>query len=394
MWESVEKVLKDSQGLAAVNITELKEKWTKNKSKFVEIFGGEILVVDDDVKIKQDADTVIDYFLNLKYRASRWDNLDLLKFLDAQKSEVLYDNLVKVDFITADGKSIPKGSKFIKALKFFFSEEQKDALRRFQDDVSQYIQRSTIEGAFCLSVHPLDFLSISENTLGWSSCHSLDNERRFGNLNYIADNCTVVAYLKLKKADSSYGNITVPWNSKAWRTLLYFNPTKELIYFGKDYPYHSNGLRNYTLEACRKTFEKDYQHFMHTTEKDWAIKDNSKTFHFNDCLRSSSYHPQFCLTKEVLESENVEGISVGEPVKCIVCGQNHVTDLDTMVCDVCDPRMLCYHCDNPYSPNELIAVSNGDLFCECCYDRHVSACHECGKTFYNPEDHRLCSDCS
>ena len=73
-------------------------------------------------------------------------------------------------------------------------------------------------------MHPLDYLSLSENTYNWRSCHSLDGEYRAGNLSYMMDKSTVICYLK-SNDDVILSNFgpEVKWNSKKWRVLLYFS---------------------------------------------------------------------------------------------------------------------------------------------------------------------------
>ena len=46
------------------------------------------------------------------------------------------------------------------------------------------LQDVKVSGDLVLSVHPLDYLSISDNNHNWYSCHSLDGEYGAGNLGY------------------------------------------------------------------------------------------------------------------------------------------------------------------------------------------------------------------
>lgn len=83
------------------------------------------------------------------------------------------------------------------------------------------IQEDKVTGILCLSIHPLDYLSLSENTYNWRSCHALDGEYRAGNLSYMMDNTTVVCYLKGEdEAELPHFPAEVKWNSKKWRMLL------------------------------------------------------------------------------------------------------------------------------------------------------------------------------
>ena len=83
------------------------------------------------------------------------------------------------------------------------------------------LQEDKIEGTLCFSVHPLDFLSSSENTYNWRSCHSLDGEFCAGNLSYMADSATMICYLKSDKEEIlPRFPEDIPWNNKKWRVFL------------------------------------------------------------------------------------------------------------------------------------------------------------------------------
>ena len=88
-----------------------------------------------------------------------------------------------------------------------------------------------------MSVHPLDFLSLSENGHNWRTCHSLDGDYRAGNISYLLDDVTFIAYLKAQ--DNYYlpnFPTSIPWNSKKWRVLLHLSKDKNLLMAGKQYP--------------------------------------------------------------------------------------------------------------------------------------------------------------
>ena len=130
-------------------------------------------------------------------------------------------------------KDVKLGMKLVKAFKFF--EQDKVTLETIQNEASRLIQEDKIEGKLRVSVHPLDFLSASENTYNWRSCHALDGEYRAGNLSYMCDRSTVMVYLctedkkKLPRFPAS-----VPWYSKKWRMLLHFSDNWDMIFAGRN----------------------------------------------------------------------------------------------------------------------------------------------------------------
>ena len=91
-----------------------------------------------------------------------------------------------------------------------------------------------MSGDFCISIHPLDFLTSSVNTYNWRSCHALDGEYRAGNLSYMVDKSTIICYLKgANNAKLPMFPDDVPWNSKKWRVLIYVSDYWDLLFAGR-----------------------------------------------------------------------------------------------------------------------------------------------------------------
>ena len=181
-------------GQRFVNTDSLFEEWLEAKRDFIEAFGGKLIVelpdkvtfeLSQEEKIKRVKDflTAVD---------CNYDNPDLARFIDIQKSG-FYENKVVEDF-EYNGEKIPKGMKVIKAFKFF--EKNSKKLENLQNAASMLIQEDKITGVLCLSVHPLDYISASENCHSWHSCHALDGDYREGNMSYMVDKNTIMCYLR------------------------------------------------------------------------------------------------------------------------------------------------------------------------------------------------------
>lgn len=121
-----------------------------------------------------------------------YENYDLKDFILTFIDD-FYENITSKDYFYK-GNMIPRGSKIVKSFKFF--EEDKCLLTDLQNEASRIIQEDKIEGYLCLSIHPLDFLSLSENNCNWRSCHALDGDYRSGNLSYMVDTSTIICYLR------------------------------------------------------------------------------------------------------------------------------------------------------------------------------------------------------
>ena len=225
------------------------EDWYNNKRRFIVSFEDRLIIessapVDFELSEQGKRDRIDDFISNtINDLISRnvFANYSELKTFFEEESEGILDNKISKQFITSQGEEIPVGMKIGKALSRYFSFLllEKD-INYIQVSLSQLIQENKVRGTLCLSVHPLDFLSLSENTHKWRSCHALDGEYRTGNLNYMADSVTVIAYLKSEK-ETKLPRFPedVPWNDKKWRCLFFFDFNRGIVWAGRQYPFFS-----------------------------------------------------------------------------------------------------------------------------------------------------------
>ena len=164
------EVIRESQGIEEPQVDWLFDEWAKAKEKFIERFGGLIYEWPEPIEFTLDEK-------EKRYRAASfadrvhdmYNNPVLAEFIEENLDGFFDNKVVKA----CEGGVIPLGMKLLKAFKYF--EHNKATLRNIQDDASLLIQENKIKGKLCFSVHPLDFLSSSENTYNWRSCHALDN---------------------------------------------------------------------------------------------------------------------------------------------------------------------------------------------------------------------------
>ena len=192
--ERFKEVIAYSQGIQNPEVDELFQKWFKAKEYFIKAMNHE-LIYESPHKMTFSLDAKdklfrIDVFVDIVNE--RWNNEDLADFIYYMRDS-FFDNITTEDY-EYKGQIIKKGTKLIRAFKYF--EEDKYVLTEIQNHASRIIQEDKIEGTLCLSVHPLDYLSASENTYNWRSCHALDGDYRSGNLSYMVDNSTILCYLK------------------------------------------------------------------------------------------------------------------------------------------------------------------------------------------------------
>ena len=325
---------------------------------------------------------------------------------------------------------IPRGMKLFKSLKFFVTDP--NHLRQIQDRASQIQQQYKVKGYLSLSIHPLDYLTISESASGWGSCHSLQGDYRAGNLSYMLDNCTMVCYLSSGKPENIYSqNFTTsfPWNSKIWRTLLHVSEDKGVFFLNKEYPFNSPGLREKMREVFLKNTDpwssKMYNEIMDSTTDSvrktspfFKIKDNvfSKRFivknhpgslNYNDILHSPTYHNIYH-THRTYYSLSDPTVTLGASTPCVNCG-DELSEESSFFCRDCmhdgfydhDTYCICDSCgDLTYRDYSTVADWGDTTVCEYCFDHDGWVCEKCGNYFFNELPERTeqgdyyCKECA
>ena len=417
------KVIEYSQGIVDPKVDRLFDIWLTSKSQIIKAFGDELIYeVPEKVVFELDENSKKDRVQNLINICWDLGLNDLSDFIECEQ-EGFFKNICEVDF---RGK-VFKGAKLVKAFKHFVDDPE--ILHEMQSRASQIIQENKIEGTICFSVHPLDYLSISENAHNWRSCHALDGEYRAGNLSYMMDSSTIVCYLKgdeeVKLPRFPEG---VPWNSKKWRVLLYLSNNWEMVMAGKQYPFANQRGMDLILEKCfnygeennkfRKPdvykakyngnywspwsdyklpiiknngviFDYSLEHYIPLHNEVVKIvdlvKDEPGSKQFNDVLKSSCYEPMYTYLVEkgwwndklyCVPSSTDTRFNIGAYTYCLRCGNEEVMDCGS-------GTMLCYNCERDYGNAE------NEYFCFCA---------ECGerieteRSFYM-EDNVYCEEC-
>lgn len=272
--------------------------------------------------------------------------------------------------------------KIVKAFKYF--EKDKQLLYVLQDRASEVIQQDKLTGTLVLSVHPLDFLSLSENNSNWRSCHALDGDYRAGNLNYMADDVTVVAYIKSNSGDEKLNGFpkSVPWNNKKWRSLLFIN--EDVCYLGRQYPFAAAGVEDLLEKILHelKLTPEDSQWTTWTREtsdiRPEYIQDGKDTYHYNDLLKSTLYKDISYMGHPNKENPMV----IGHSVNCLCCGARKLAGADSFFCwsDATEPESLysCDCCGATINDLDDVTFFDGEVYCPSCFEQYVIQCKNCG----------------
>lgn len=433
--EDFKSVIAYSQGIEKPQVNALFALWYHAKQKWIDIFKGKLIYeFPEPVSFKLDADTKKRRFQQFLMDLENYDLIELARFLADCGEDSFYKNLTPedIEFYGTNGKKVPKNAKMIKAFKYFISEN--DLLRHVQDRASMLVQEDRIEGTFCLSVHPLDFLSASENNHNWRSCHSLDGEYRAGNIAYMTDKCTIMCYIKSKDDEKleSFPD-DVKWNSKKWRMFFYMDPEAKGVFAGRQYPFSSKQALDFTKDLVSSLTGEPFAAWTNAIVKDvidsegspafldsnyiaWdgklvpietIIDPEASTLLFNDLLYSSCYDPYYAAN---LYKNNyiLPHFHIGGPTVCLKCGDAEIEEGNRMLCKQCledEDYIYCYCCDKDLSHSplyETVIDSSGRTryICQECYNTNAHVCSVCGEPHFVFEmnydietDTHICENC-
>lgn len=405
-----------------VDSTKTLEQWAKAKEDFYEMFGEKLIYEIGDVKFHLTDETKMDKLSKFISKIHHTYNFpDLADFIKAFREDFFETQVTSSVYIRDFNNSIPKGMKIIKAFKYFIDDE--NLLHVLQNQASQLIQEDKVTGTLCMSIHPLDYLSVSENTYNWRSCHALDGDYCAGNLSYMCDRSTIVCYIRGKdeKELPHFGG--VKWNSKKWRMLFFVNSNGSCVFAGRHYPFfcyeamdkildtyrydfpgtevkfsnwHDDYSDNYTFKKYDRLYGTGMDLDEHIFMNNYVIRLQDVVYdmcslHFDDLLGSSVYRPYYAWTQFWTPNSP---LSVGAHPVCPACGNERLISSEELVCNSCsywaeqekhnkEISLIgqCSCCDRDIYEGDEFGEADGNLLCNACLESHTKTCASCGKIF-------------
>lgn len=337
------------------------------------------------------------------------DHYDYKKFIENKIGSNAYrHNTIKIK-VNSTGKSYTfvEGEKIMKAIKRIvdivndeWCNEHYDEFRIFH---SQVLNEKTLKGTLCLSIHPLDFMTMSHNDLNWRSCMYWDNDGCYkaGTIEMMNSPNVIIAYLKSNK-DMDIGNGNM-WNNKKWRCL--FVVEDDIIFSVKGYPYQNKELTalagRFIAETINNARGKEIYHLATETyeyfdfyDQDVDIRTASRSINFfstekmyNDIYEWEGEH--WYITDydadNALENRHVyrSEIEYSGPSTCVLCGKYNYNENEVDL--ICDDCLANYHrCECCYNlieeENSIYNSYREEYICKTCHDTRY---------FYDPLDGSL-----
>ena len=375
--------------------------WDSNKEQLYHLLGDKI-IYEKQIKYEKSYDelsSAMHDMVNSRpgryfYKAyTRW--VDTLEWEDSHRlypliwTEYLVSNRYsgRSFKININGKeiSVQTGSKTIKILGKIAEAVGLNSFEEFRVAHSMILNNRMTKGTLCLSIHPLDYFTMSDNEYDWESCMSWREQGcyRMGTVEMCNSSMVVVAYLKGEKEMRFYNS---SWNSKKWRNLFIVHP--DIITGIKGYPYQSSFLDTECIKALRALASRnlgwEYETTIHEHEftsncEDICIVDDDACvtgeyylnfdteFMYNDFGNSNITH--FVLAPRV---DHVS-LNYSGPAVCMCCGDTIICydseEADKLFCDKCLNYAYCEDCGDRVYNGEWYELDDR-ILCESCYCDH------------------------
>lgn len=283
---------------------------------------------------------------------------------------------------------INTGCKVMKTLAKIAEAFKLPGFEDFRICQSYVTNTRMIKAYLTLSIHPLDYMTMSDNDCGWNSCMSWKNEGcyRLGTVEMMNSPYVVIAYISDKNNMSIGGD--GEWNNKRWRQL--FIVDKDVILGIKSYPYTNDNITEFAMNWLKKLAEQNMGWF-YGQEKPfrwsyddelWASGQSFKfsfytNFMYND-VGSIEYHYMYYNDTKVMPKDykiNYSGDS-----QCMWCGSVEELREDSLACDSCSGIVICSDCGERIYEDEVYYIGN-DKYCESCYREYMASCEFCDDDF-------------
>lgn len=258
-----------------------------------------------------------------------------------------------------------------------------DLYEKLRIVLSRHTNQKELHGNLCLSIHPLDYMTMSDNDSGWDSCMSwvAQGDYRAGTVEMMNSPYVVVAYVESEHKQATFaGSIT--WNNKKWRELFLMTPN--LITEIKPYPYVNEFFTKETLRRLgalqpeanfSEAFEMPVRKTFTYKDKELAFRPHAN-YMYNDFGLTVSKKHWALINENNLDSWQT-CINYSGTMNCMSCGEEIDYEADysnEVFCATClgETTFVCDCCGRTIRNNNESSYWVGDrLICTNCYEDYV-----------------------
>lgn len=297
---------------------------------------------------------------------------------------------------------ISRGEKIMRMLgKFAKLVSMEQEFEAFRIGHSRVLNTNKLKGTICLSIHPLDYATASDNANGWNSCMSWQDNGcyRMGTVEMMNSPMVICCYLKSAQNEISfrYEKETYTWNSKKWRAWAILDEHQCLI--NRQYPYDNDALTEYCLSWIRE---------LAAERLGWNFDETERIYGENPDHHSGSWiRDDFLLqyqTQHMYNDVNINGdgnlgmlrrnfaqlfkaqkgrvhINFSGVAECMCCGAivEDKEHSDTLFGPCCDDQSSnrCYCCGDRLYDGDTFWGPDDEPYCESCYNDRFTHCQGC-----------------
>lgn len=325
-------------------------------------------------------------FLQRKYKEASSDN-SVRRQWEITKNLKGFSRLLSYSFIQSnryngfdiifynddgDTKTIKSGARVIRAIQGvlkFLGYDKMENFNKWRNNLSDLNNARNIECNLVFSIHPLDFMTMSDNACNWRSCMAWQNSGSYssGTIEMMNSNNTMVVYLESPKP-FVWNDHVIP--NKSWRCLFYVH--KKIICLGKSYPYYNEKLNLEVLKIAMQFLKENlnwkYQY------KYQQYKD-LKPYYSNEYVRLDLQAHHQKSHNIYLYTYGMYADLVEDQESIYWCCRNWVKD-DLKIC--VSGRATCMNCGE-YLDEDLDDFSLTKSSRKYCYECEHSQCYTCKK---------------
>lgn len=411
--------------ISQMPIKELLQTWEQNKSILYSLLGNE-LIISKDFEYTKSIEELQEEVANLywvdfgrKCRNGKRFYETYTNYIETtypytigyinEKRKGLYDLISEETLVTNryDGPTfyikdsndkplkIEQGCKASKILGKIAATFNLEGYEDFRICHSQILNQKKVKGTMHLSIHPLDYWTMSDNDCGWSSCMSWSKYEchRQGTVEMMNSPTVIVAYLTADNDMTLDRYENYYWYNKKWRQLFVVD---EKILLGiKSYPFYNDTITtsvlNWIKELAEQNLNWKYNSDLMTYQHKVGFELDDKIYHLK-LLNYSMYSDLGCtkthwmyinkdkfLSYDCNENDLTVLLEYSGPSQCMECGQitSNFDKESQLVCCDCQEFDWCCECgESCYGEAYWI---DDQRYCETCYNNYVRQCIVCGE---------------